>query len=222
MILNIYKEKDWTSFDVVAKVRGLLKTKKVGHAGTLDPLAEGVLIVLTDKDTKKQNEFMSMKKEYVAEIAFGATSETYDLEGDLTFTTLPPDFDLESQIEEALPDFIGTIKQTVPAYSAVKVNGKPLYKSARKGKVNLADLPTKEVTIYSLFVKHFGSATFEDKVLPTVELICTCSKGTYIRSLAHDLGYSLGVGAVLTKLVRTKVGDFTLDDSKKLAELDSA
>lgn len=219
MILNIYKERDWTSFDIVAKVRGILKTKKVGHAGTLDPLAEGVLIVLTDKDTKKQSEFMEMRKEYKAVIAFGATSLTYDLEGDLAFNNLPDDFSLETQLEKILPDFIGRIQQTVPAFSAVKVKGQPLYKSARKGKVDLDNLPTKEVTIYSLAIQSYSKQKIEGHLLPTVEIVCECSKGTYIRSLAHDLGKRLGVGAVLAHLIRTKVGNYTAEDSKKISEL---
>ena len=229
MILNIYKEKDWTSFDVVAKVRGILnarlnpnvpnklkRKRKVGHAGTLDPLAEGVLIILTDADTRRQDELMKTDKEYECEISFGATSETYDLEGDLTDHTIPADFDLQTSLEQAIPKYVGEIEQTVPYYSAAKVDGKALYKSARSGKkADLESLPTKKVTIYDIKTLE----TFEKDGRPTVRLLVVCSKGTYIRSLANDLGKDLGVGAVLVGLVRTRVGDFSVQDSVKIADL---
>lgn len=228
VVLNIYKEKYWTSFDVVAKVRGMLSAlnidgshkHKVGHAGTLDPLAEGVLIVLTDEDTKKQTEFMALHKEYVCEIAFGLTSPTYDLEGELTDFEVPEDLDLSSQLNNLLKNYIGKINQTVPIYSAVKVNGKRLYNIARKGKeVSTMDLPSKEVEIYSIDVLRTFHTKIKESTYPCAELRVLCSSGTYIRSIANDLGKDLMVGGVLTGLIRTKIGDFKIDDSIKIPQL---
>lgn len=227
MILNLYKEKGWTSFDVVAKVRGMLGGKrKVGHAGTLDPLAEGVLVVLTDEDTKKQDEFTKMKKEYIAKIAFGITTPTYDLE------ILPDVREKQISLEDAkkglgkiLPKYIGDIDQKVPAYSAAKVEGKRLYKEARAGRIKEDSLPVKRITIYNIEVLEWSEEEFETKnegekqKFPVVKIKVECSSGTYIRSLAHDLGEELGTGAVMTSLVRTKVGDFTVEQAKKATEL---
>lgn len=219
MILNIYKEKDWTSFDVVAKLRGILKTKKIGHAGTLDPLAQGVVIVLTESDTKKQDEYMHLEKEYKALIAFGATSDTYDLEGALEYHELPHDFDLEQELEVKLDSYIGNIAQKVPPYSAVKVKGKALYKYARAGKDTSEITPTKQVHISSIIVESYFKSDIGNVELPCVELTIVCSKGTYIRSLAHDLGNDIGVGAVLINLIRTRVGSFEIKDSLKVEEI---
>ena len=219
MILNVYKEKDWTSFDVVAKIRGLLgggRKRKVGHAGTLDPLAEGVLIVLTDEDTKKQQSFMNLEKEYVCEISFGATSPTYDMEGPLSYKDIPRDLDIEKELEILLPKYVGDIEQKVPPYSAVKVQGKPLYKKARAGDISKDELPTKEITIFNIEKLGF----YEKGKLSTMKLRINCSKGTYIRSLAHDLGEDLAVGGVLASLVRTKVGKYAVETAKRIAELE--
>ena len=223
MIINIYKEKGWTSFDVVAKVRNILNIKKVGHAGTLDPLAEGVLIVLTDYDTKKQQSFMELEKEYNAKIAFGIESETYDLEGPFTFKDIPEDFDLTTKLDLILSNYIGKFDQTVPPYSAVKVKGKRLYKHARTNPefFKSSTLPKKEVTIYELTVGPAGTFAFENRIFPCVELQCVCSKGTYMRSLAHDLGEDIGLGGTLVNLVRTRVGSYTFKDSIKVAEIQS-
>ena len=219
MILNVYKEKNWTSFDVVAKVRSMLGGKrKVGHAGTLDPLAEGVLIVLTDEDTKKQKEFMNMEKVYVAKIAFGITTPMYDLE------VLPDVSEMQISLKEVnkilekmLPKYIGEITQKVPAYSAVKVKGKTLYKEARKGRLSDIKLPVKRITIYKIEVLGGVTEEIETKEeklkFPVVKMKVRCSSGSYIRSLAHDLGEELGCGAVLVSLLRTKVGDFVVGKS---------
>jgi tRNA pseudouridine55 synthase len=224
MILNIYKPKDWTSFDVVAKLRGILGTKKIGHAGTLDPLAEGVLLILTDQDTKKQQELMSEDKEYLATIAFGAESETYDLEK--TPKLIKDNLDtkeIEFELLKILPNYIGEIDQQVPAYSAVKVKGKPLYKQARQGNFAATDLPTKKVTIYGIEIEDTSSEELETPSgaawLPTITLTITCGCGTYIRSLAHDLGKDLKTGAILTNLIRTRVGDYKVEDAKTLESL---
>jgi len=217
--LNVYKEKGWTSFDVVAKIRGLLgggRKRKVGHAGTLDPLAEGVLIVLTDEDTKKQQGFMELEKEYMCEISFGVTSPTYDLERELTYCSVPKDLDVEKELDNILPRYLGEIQQRVPPYSAVKVQGKPLYKKARAGKVTTDQLPLKKITIYNLQKDGF----YQKNNLPTVKLKINCSKGTYIRSLAHDLGKDLGVGGILVSLIRAKIGDFHVEDAEKIPDLE--
>lgn len=221
MVINIYKEKDWTSFDVVAKVRGILKKKsgckvKVGHAGTLDPLAEGVLLILTDEDTKRQPEFMAMEKEYECEISFGAISPTYDLEGELTYFDIPEDLDVEKELEKLFPKYTGDIEQKVPPYSAVKVGGKPLYKKARQGKISTDQLPRKKITIRNIEKLDF----YLKNKLPTVKLHINCGKGTYIRSLAHDLGEELGIGGVLIELTRTKVGKYTSREAIKISALE--
>lgn len=214
MIINVYKPINWTSFDVVAKLRGILKTKKIGHAGTLDPLAEGVLLILTDEDTKKQNELMTLEKEYKAEVAFGIKSPTYDLEGPIEFTDNIPS---QEKVEAKLMSLLGEIEQKVPPYSAVKVQGKRLYKEARKGTVREEDLPVKKVKIYGIQIESFN----EEKVLiegsehnlPVIIFTIQCSSGTYIRSIAHD------IGGMLIQLVRTKVGSYKAEDSKTLAAL---
>ena len=220
MILNIYKEKDWTSFDVVAKLRGILKIRKIGHAGTLDPLAEGVLILLTEKDTKKQNEIMQLQKEYIAEIALGAYSETYDLEKIPAFENTTS-FDTQ-EILDVFPRFTGTINQKVPAYSAVKVKGKTLYKLARKGALKNTEIPTKTITIYNLelldLYKKEITTEAGVKNLQIIKLKVTCSSGTYIRSLANDLGEALGTKGVLASLIRSRVGDYKIENAKKVSE----
>ncbi len=214
MLLNIYKPKNWTSFDVVAKLRGILGIKKIGHAGTLDPLAEGVLIVLTEGDTKKQDELMHRDKEYKAKIAFKIDSPTYDLEGPVEFLDHAP---TKEQIINCIPKFIGDIEQTVPPYSAVKVKGKPLYKMARRNELSEAELPVKKVKIFSIDIMDFKDEPVEVNSksikLPVLTCIVKCSSGTYIRSLAHDLG------GVLVELIRTRVGEFRIEDAVRLEDL---
>jgi tRNA pseudouridine55 synthase len=211
---------------VVAKVRGILranlpqdkrKSLKVGHAGTLDPLAKGVLLILTGADTKKQTELLKLEKEYVGEISFGITSPTYDLEGDLTYHQIPQNFNLKTVLKPILNNYLGEIEQKVPPYSAVKKDGKVLYKEARKGKLQEKDLPVKKVTIHNIKINNY----YEKEGLPAVNLTITCGKGTYIRSLAHDLGRDLGVGAVLTNLVRTRIGNYTADKAIRIRELEN-
>ncbi|MFC1700135.1 tRNA pseudouridine(55) synthase TruB [Patescibacteria group bacterium] len=211
MILNIHKEKNWTSFDVVAKVRGILGEKKVGHAGTLDPLAEGVLVVLTGEDTKKQSEFMNMEKEYIAEFGLGLDSDTYDLE------VLPRVIDTNIDFEKEIKKYVGKIKQKVPSYSAVKVKGKKLYKEARKGKIDESSLPVKEISIHSIEILDKYEKDIETesgvKKIPIFKVKVVCGSGTYIRSLAHDLD------CVLVSLVRTRIGDFKVEDSIEISEI---
>lgn len=240
MILNIYKPKNWTSFDVIAKLKGILKTKKVGHAGTLDPLAEGVLIVLTDSDTKKQSEFMKLRKEYIAEIALGAKSDTYDLEGELTFSnniSCISNLNLNNSLEKEILKKkivenikIGSFLQTVPLYSAVKVQGQRLYKKARKGNLDLdlLDLPKKEVSLYDfeildIYEKDLEDLKelneFKDRKILIIKCRLVCSSGFYVRSFAYDLGISLNTYGVLVSLVRTKIGEYKLEESKTLESL---
>jgi tRNA pseudouridine55 synthase len=227
MILNINKPINWTSNDVVRKVKSLLKVSKVGHAGTLDPLATGVLIILTDMDTKKQAEFMEMQKEYIFEMALGVASETYDMEGPISltdgFTALLDEafaqLTKKETLETAFAKYTGKFQQRVPAYSAVKVKGKPLYKYARAKKE--ATSPQKEVEIYSIEILEIVSKKEilimgKTHLLPHMTVKVTCGKGTYIRSLAHDVGQDLKIGATVTKLVRTKIGPYFLENSLDL------
>ncbi len=223
MILNVYKPKDWTSFDVVAEIRGILGVKKAGHAGTLDPLAEGVLIVLTGKDTKKQADFMEMEKEYVAKIAFGAESPTYDLEMTPILVDAVSSDAVYKKLDEVLPDFIGEIDQIVPPYSAKKIGGRAMYKLARKGE----EVPEirKKVVIHSIEIIEKGVCTIETDRGP-VKLPCPtfkirCSSGTYVRSLAYELGRKIGSGGVLAHLMRSAVGDCRIEDSAKIEDLSS-
>ena len=218
MILNVYKERNWTSHDVIAKLRGVLGTKKIGHAGTLDPLAEGVLIILTDADTKRQDEFMGMEKEYLAEIAFGAKSPTYDLEADLVISKRVEKASvLKAKLESILFKYGGKFEQLVPPYSAVKVGGEALYKKARKGKA--IELPSREVEVKDIKLELFEEKEIKEHFLPVATLRIVCSKGFYVRSLAHDLGEELRVGGVLIKLILLLVGEFKMEDAKRVSEI---
>ncbi len=206
-VLLIDKPYKWTSFDVVKKIRYLIKVKKVGHAGTLDPLATGLMILCTGKATKKINELQGLDKEYKCEIELGKTTPSYDLE-----TEFNSEKDIsglaEEQIREVIKSFEGEIMQTPPIYSALRVKGERAYKSARKGED--IKLDPRPVNIKSLEIVNID--------LPKVELLVTCSKGTYIRSLANDIGEKLGVGGYLASLKRTKVGEFKIEDSKSIEQ----
>jgi tRNA pseudouridine55 synthase len=198
-VILIDKPLHWTSFDVVRKIRGALRIKKIGHAGTLDPLASGLLILCTGKFTKKINEYMGMTKEYTGTIILGASTPTYDLESE------PVDFqDYSTVTKEAIMlaagEFEGDILQKPPVYSAIKKDGKPLYELARRGK-------EVEPEPRPVHIAKFEIIRYE---LPVVEFRVVCSTGTYIRSLAHDFGQKLGCGAYLGSLRRTKIGDFSL------------
>ena len=221
MLLNIFKPKNWTSFDVVAKVRGVLKVKKAGHAGTLDPLAEGVLVVLTEGDTKKQAKFMEMEQEYIAEIAFGAESPTYDLEMLPTLVTTPDSAETFAKIKEILPLFTGEVEQIIPPYSAKKVEGKPMYKLARQG-LEMAE-QRKAVTVFSIDVMEQKTRELNTDqgvaALPCVLLRIKCSSGTFVRSLAHELGEKLKTGGILVSLVRSAVGEYKVENSVKIEDL---
>jgi tRNA pseudouridine55 synthase len=200
-VLLIDKPLNWTSFDMVKKVRWLTKIMKVGHAGTLDPLATGLLIICTGKFTKQINEFMGMQKEYTGSLVLGATTASYDLEQE------PENFKsieaiTELKIQEATKQFIGTIFQMPPQHSAIKKDGKRLYESARQGIEVKVD--PRQITIDNFEITKIN--------LPHVEFRVLCSTGTYIRSLVHDFGQALGVGAYMSGLRRTKIGTFNVED----------
>lgn len=208
-VLLVNKPLHWTSFNVVSKIRSLSKTKKVGHAGTLDPLATGLLIVCTGKFTKKINEYMAQEKEYTGTITLGATTPTYDLESE------PQNFQklqglTEQQLKDATQPFTGLIYQKPPIHSAIKKEGKRVYELARKGVE--VELEARPVTI-----KEFELTKIE---LPLVHFRVVCSTGTYIRSLAHDFGAAMGCGGYLSSLCRTRIGNFTLDEAHTIEELE--
>lgn len=205
MLIN--KPLEWTSFDAVRKIRNLVRIKKVGHAGTLDPLATGMLIICTGKFTKRINEYMAREKEYTGTFVLGATTPTYDLESEpenhrsLEGIT-------EEMIRNAVLPFTGEILQVPPAHSAIKKDGKRVYELARKGVE--VKLDPRRVHIY-----EFDITSIE---LPVVSFRVVCSTGTYIRSLANDFGASLGCGAYLGSLCRTRIGNFTLDQAMTMTE----
>lgn len=210
-ILVIDKPYRWTSFDAVKRLRGAVQRRlnakrfKVGHAGTLDPLATGVLLVCTGRATKRIAELQEGMKEYLAEITFGATTPSYDLEKEID-ATYPWEHITPELIAETLPKFQGHLMQVPPVFSAVKVDGKRAYNYARKGKE--VEIKAKPLEIKELEVLNWEA--------PKLTLRVLCSKGTYIRALARDLGEAMNSGAHLTALRRTRVGDYTIDDAMSL------
>ena len=210
-VLLINKPLHWTSFDVVRRVRHLVKVKKVGHAGTLDPLATGLLVICTGKFTKKINEYMSQEKEYTGSFTIGAETPTYDLESEpQNFKSI--DEVSGSQINFVAQKFLGEISQIPPAHSAIKLKGKRVYELARKGKQ--VELEPRKV-----FIKEFEITKTE---LPTINFRVVCSTGTYIRSLANDFGNALGCGAYLSSLCRTRIGSFNLEDALSLEQFENS
>ncbi|WP_347156802.1 tRNA pseudouridine(55) synthase TruB [Pontibacter chitinilyticus] len=201
-VLLLNKPLDWTSFDVVKKVRNIIRVKKVGHAGTLDPLASGLLILCTGKYTKRIDEIQGQEKEYIGTIILGQTTPSYDRETEVTETRDISHL-TEASIKAAAASFVGTIEQVPPIYSAVMVDGKRAYDLARKGKS--AELKPRTITIQAFDITALEGETISFKIV--------CSKGTYIRSLAHDLGQQLGCGAFLGSLVRTRIGEYKLEDA---------
>lgn len=207
-VIVIDKPLGWTSFDAVKRVRGAIQRRldmkrfKVGHAGTLDPLATGVLIICTGRATKRITELQEGMKEYVAEITFGATTPSYDLEKEIDATYPWEHITLES-IKAVLPRFTGRVMQVPPVYSAVKVDGKRAYSYARKGKD--VEIKPKALEIREMEIIDWSA--------PKLTLRVLCSKGTYIRALARDIGEALESGAHLTALRRTRVGDYSIDDA---------
>ena len=213
-ILVLDKPMDWTSNDLVQKVRNMLcrlmkiKKLKLGHAGTLDPKATGIMVLCSGKLTKKIDEIQADEKEYIALLKVGATTPSYDLETEEDEQFMTSHITRES-VEKILPRFVGTIEQIPPIYSAVKVDGKRAYQLARKG---------KEVELKSkiLVIKEIELLKFE---MPEIKLRIVCSKGTYIRALARDIGKALDSGAYLTGLQRTRIGEYSMDQSLNLTEL---
>ncbi len=215
-ILKVDKPLHWTSFDVVKRIRGVLtrrhgvKRFKVGHAGTLDPLASGVMLICTGRATKRIDELQAGEKEYVATVKFGATTPSFDLETQID-ATYPTDHLSRQAIIEILPQFTGAIMQVPPAFSAVKIDGQRAYKMARRG--DTPEIQAKPIVISELELLNYDSATQEAR------LRVTCSKGTYIRSLARDLGQALKCGAHLTGLRRTRVGNTSIYDCADVRQL---
>jgi tRNA pseudouridine55 synthase len=218
-IALIDKPTGWTSHDVVNKVRGITRIKRVGHAGTLDPLATGLLIVLIGREfTKMQDSFMKQPKEYLVTAQFGITTDSYDSDGEVVSEAKPEKTAelTQQQIEKATKPFIGTIDQQVPIFSAVKVGGKKLYQHGRmqrEAAINetVPDIP--KLPIKQVSVQVFDLLKLD---LPYAEFRVECSSGTYVRSLIHDLGASLGTGATVTQLRRTKIGSYHVKDSIQL------
>jgi tRNA pseudouridine55 synthase len=201
-VILIDKPLEWTSFDVVNKLRKKLKIKKIGHAGTLDPLATGLLILCTGKMTKRIDEFQAQEKEYTGHLVIGQTTPSHDLETEVSEAKAITHITNEL-ISDAAKKFTGLIDQIPPIHSAVKIDGKRAYKLARKGKE--PELKPRTVT-----VSEFEITSIE---LPIVKFRIVCSKGTYIRSIARDFGEALGVGAYLSKLCRTRIGHYQLKDA---------
>jgi tRNA pseudouridine55 synthase len=210
-VLLIDKPLHWTSFDIIRKLRSILQIKKIGHAGTLDPLATGLLIVCTGKFTKKINEYMAAEKEYTGSITLGAVTPTYDLESlpeqqkDYTFIT-------EALLHENTKQFTGAIQQLPPIYSAIKKDGVALYELARRG-VDV-ELKARDITINSFDITAID--------LPVVHFKVVCSTGTYIRSLANDYGAALGCGAYLSSLRRTRIGEFEVADAVEMEAFEAS
>lgn len=214
-VLLINKPREWTSFDVVNKIRYSLrkyagiKKIKVGHAGTLDPLATGLVIVCTGKATKEIDQYLGQEKRYVASIRLGATTPTLDMESEID-QTYPWEHVTEEKLKEVIEAFHGEIEQIPPVFSALKVNGRKAYDLARKGQE--VEMKARLITIHEMQLIESN--------LPDFKVDVTCSKGTYIRALARDLGKSLDSGAFLTGLERTQIGDFDLSMSQTIEEFE--
>ena len=202
-VLLIDKPLNWTSFDVVKKIRSSGKFKKVGHAGTLDPLATGLLILCMGKMTKQIEKFQAQKKEYTGTFTLGKTTPSYDIETEFD-AEYPTEHITEELIMEAVNNLTGHIEQVPPIYSAVKVNGRRAYDAARKGEYIKLKVRTVEINTFEVDQSNF----------PTIGFRIVCSKGTYIRSMASDFGKLLQSGAHLSSLRRTKIGDFDVNDAE--------
>jgi len=211
MILNLHKSVGWTSFDVVKKVRSIIKEKKVGHGGTLDPFAEGVLIIGTGKDTKKLTSITNADKTYIARIYLGEITDTLDTEGQVIEAKLVPEINAHD-IHKVLDSFLGTSCQIPPMFSAKKVNGQRLYKLARKN-IEVKREPV-QINIKSMDLLNYLNHSLSFSV--------TCSKGTYIRVLGKDIAEKLGTVGYLKSLVRMQVGPYSIDDSKTIEEFQAS
>jgi tRNA pseudouridine55 synthase len=209
-VILIDKPVNWTSFDVIAKLRRLIKVKKVGHAGTLDPLATGLLIVCAGKKTKEISNYQEQRKKYIGIITLGKSSPSMDLATDITEKSVPENL-TEEKIFEVRNKFLGKIEQVPPMFSAIKHKGKALYKLARKGKE--VEREPRQVEIYSFDITKIE--------LPDIHFEIACSKGTYIRVIANDFGNELGCGGILSLLRRTEIGDYKVDDAYSMNEFSS-
>ncbi|MBQ8018990.1 MAG: tRNA pseudouridine(55) synthase TruB [Paludibacteraceae bacterium] len=215
-VFRFNKPLHWSSFNLVSKVRTMiryasgLKKIKIGHAGTLDPLATGVLIVCTGKKTKEIDNFQYQTKEYVAELALGATTPSFDLETEVD-ATYPTEHITRELVEETLKKFLGEIQQVPPAFSAVKINGKRAYEYARKGQE--VEIKPKTLVIDEIELMEYSQTAIKIRV--------ECSKGTYIRGLARDIGEALKSGAHLTSLIRTRIGETKLEDCLTIEQFQS-
>ena len=207
-IINVYKEKGFTSFDVVAKMRGILGQKKIGHTGTLDPAAEGVLPVCAGKGTRLCDMLTDHDKTYRATLLLGVVTDTEDTTGTV-LEEKPTDHLTEEEVREAIMSFVGDYDQIPPMYSALKVDGKKLYELAREGKV--IERKARPVKIHEIVIESMN--------LPEVVMSVSCSKGTYIRTLCNDIGAKLQVGGCMKELLRTKVGRFLLEETLTLSDL---
>lgn len=207
-IINVYKEKGYTSFDVVAKMRGIFGQKKIGHTGTLDPDAQGVLPVCLGKATKVCDLLTDKDKVYKATMLLGIQTDTLDISGKVCNKAMVNV--TEQQVRDVISTFIGTIEQVPPMYSALKVNGKKLYELAREGKT--IERKARKVSIYDI--------TIDEIRLPEVVMTVSCSKGTYIRSLCDDIGTKLGCYGCMKDLIRTKVACFDIGDAYKISEIE--
>ena len=206
----IDKPKDWTSFDVIAKLRGLTGIKKIGHAGTLDPIATGLLLVAISRQATRQlSDYVKMDKVYITKIKLGETSDTYDATGEIVVMKNLENISLDS-VEQVIKKFVGNIKQTPPMFSAKKVKGKRLYELARQGKT----IERQPIDI------KINNIRLLDYSFPYLELEIACGSGTYIRSLTADIGEVLGIGAVMYELRRTQVGNFSIKQATRLEQLD--
>ncbi|MCH7401738.1 tRNA pseudouridine(55) synthase TruB [Belliella kenyensis] len=207
-VFLINKPLEWTSFDVVKKVRNALKIKKVGHAGTLDPLATGLLIVCAGKQTKSIEQYMGQEKEYTGTFVLGKTTESFDGEKEIVEVADPYHLTLED-VKKSAAKLTGEIMQVPPMHSAIKIDGKRVYESARKG-IDVK-IEARPVTVSAFEITRFE--------LPEIDFRIVCSKGTYIRSIARDLGEALEVGAYMSALCRTRIGEFLLNDALELPDL---
>jgi tRNA pseudouridine55 synthase len=212
-ILNINKPGGWTSHDVVGWVRRVMREKRVGHAGTLDPMATGVLLVCVGQATRVAEYLTAGQKVYRAEAQLGATTDTFDADGQITATATVPAL-TAADLRAALSGFIGEIQQRPPAYSAIKQEGEAAYRKARRGET--VELPARPVRIDAIELSEWDPASAKLKI------VVTCGPGTYIRSLTHDLGQALGCGAVLTCLTRIRSGQFTIENALELEALAGA
>ncbi len=215
-IINVYKEKGFTSFDVCAKLRGILRTKKIGHTGTLDPDAEGVLPVCVGNATKLCDLLTDKDKVYEAVLYLGVTTDTEDMTG--TVLTTCEVTSTKKEVEQAIDRFIGQYDQVPPMYSALKINGQRLYDLARKGTV--VERKARPVTIHSIEILEYIMEESNPSYVRAVRMSVCCSKGTYIRTLCKDIGETLGCGGCMKSLLRTKVSVFELSNSLKLSEIE--